>query len=479
MSIPHVWLLLPLYALLAVASPFKAECLSDSKDYLVSPLPGWDELPSDYAKPIQYAGQLELFPENSTEYFFWKVVDSEKVPENKNRTTFWLQGGPGCSSIEGVFLEHGPFKLDDEEKIVVNENSWHKRSDMVYVDQPTQVGYSDGELIHELSQVQVYFLKFLEKYFELFPEDLKNEIYVAGESFGGQYVPYVADAILKRNENLTDGGVEYKLKGIMIGNGYVSPNEQFLSYIDYFKDHFLIDDSNPNWDTINEYQSACQEVVDGEEISSNENRAPVCEALLGLFLNATRNESAPADQQCLNVYDYNLHDSFPSCGDSYPPLSDANRFLNRWDVQADLNVESPVNYTVCNTVVQETFTAPNSPPSKLLLPDIVSQIPIVLYNGASDILCNTDGVLKYLSNMTWNGATGFSDTNNRADWIVEDKKAGWVLQDRNLTFINIFNASHYVPYSQPTVAKFLLDFVTGETTEDAEGFVSQPKEQPR
>ncbi|KAI5964380.1 hypothetical protein CANMA_003514, partial [Candida margitis] len=57
MMIPHVSLLLPLYALLAVASPLKGECSSDPKDYLVSPLPGWDELPSDYAKPIQYAGQ--------------------------------------------------------------------------------------------------------------------------------------------------------------------------------------------------------------------------------------------------------------------------------------------------------------------------------------------------------------------------------------------------------------------------------------
>lgn len=67
---------------------------------------------------------------------------------------------------------------------------------MVYVDQPPAVGFSDGDLIHELSKGQDYFLKFLEKYFELSPGDLHNDIYVAGESYGEQYVPYVADATL-------------------------------------------------------------------------------------------------------------------------------------------------------------------------------------------------------------------------------------------------------------------------------------------
>lgn len=55
--------------------------------------------------------------------FFWKVVDSAKITENKRRTTFWLQGGPACSSLEGMFLEHGPFKVSEEGKIVVNEYS--------------------------------------------------------------------------------------------------------------------------------------------------------------------------------------------------------------------------------------------------------------------------------------------------------------------------------------------------------------------
>ncbi|KAI5969098.1 KEX1 [Candida margitis] len=348
---------------------------------------------------------------------------------------------------------------------------------MVYVDQPPMVGFSDGELIRNLNQVQIYFLRFLEKYFALFPEDLQNDIYIAGESYAGQYIPYVADAILKRNENLTDGDDEYKLKAVLIGNGIVSPDEQSLSYVDWFKEKSLIDDSNPNWSQINDAQKACQDVLDGTAASPNENYAFSCHSILQVILNATRNESAPADQQCVNVYDYQLRDSFPSCGSSYPPVTELiTPYLNSSKIQNDLNVNHPVNFTECNTKVQETFTATNSPPAKVLLPGIVSQIPIIVYNGDLDIICNSNGVLSYLSNLTWNGATGFDDANNRTDWIVEDKKAGWVLQDRDLTFINIFNASHLVPYSRPLVSRYLFDFATDEYTKNDKGFVSSPKD---
>lgn len=79
-----------------------------------------------------------------------------------------------------------------------------------------------------------YFIKFMEKYYELYPEELDNDIYLAGESYAGQYIPYIAKAMLERNSNLQEGQKEYKLKGLLIGNGWVSPNEQSLAYMPFF-----------------------------------------------------------------------------------------------------------------------------------------------------------------------------------------------------------------------------------------------------
>ncbi|CAL1202300.1 unnamed protein product [Candida parapsilosis] len=168
----HFTLLLPILAVLTAAIPFKRGDSNDPKEYLVSPLPDGTICPQIMPNQYNTSGNWN-FAENNTDYFFWKVVDSEKISENKNRTTFWLQGGPGCSSLQAVFAENGPFKLNEQRDIIVNEASWHKISDMVYVDQPPMVGYSDGELIRNLYQVQVYFMRFLEKYFALFQMTLK------------------------------------------------------------------------------------------------------------------------------------------------------------------------------------------------------------------------------------------------------------------------------------------------------------------
>ena len=75
----------------------------------------------------------------------------------------------------------------------------------------------------------------MEKYYELFPEEIGYEIYFAGESYAGQYIPYIADAILQRNKKLVDGEHKYDLRGVLIGNGWVSPNEQSLSYLPFSK----------------------------------------------------------------------------------------------------------------------------------------------------------------------------------------------------------------------------------------------------
>ncbi|KAI5960690.1 KEX1 [Candida theae] len=440
-------------ALSVFALPHKGSGSNDAKEYLVTSLPGWDKLPSNYSKPIMHAGQLDIFPENNTHYFFWKVADSVKSEENKNRTTFWLNGGPGCSSVDGVLLENGPFRINKEEEIVVNNGSWHKVTDMVYVDQPSRVGFSYGPLISQLDQVQTNFLAFLDKYFELFPEDSSNDIYISGESYGGQYIPYIATAILERTD--------YKLKGLLIGNGWVSPNEQSLSYIPFFKEHGLIDDHNPSWPSLYAAQAACEAVVNGSAPDGgNENDAPACDSILNTLLQATT-QKTPSGDQCLNVYDYKLRDS--DCGNSYPQPDESyvTRFLRDPKVIESLNIQHKTQWQECSSLVSRTFTASKSAPAKSLLPALLKQIPIVLYSGALDITCNSQGALGYISNMTWNGAQGFTNPDNHIDWEFGDEQAGWVLQDRNLTFVNVYNASHILPYNVPEISRSLFQFVTG------------------
>jgi carboxypeptidase C (cathepsin A) len=57
----------------------------------------------------------------------------------------WFNGGPGCSSMLGFIQEHGPYVIEDGEPEFTthfNEWSWNKEVNMLYIESPTQVGYS-------------------------------------------------------------------------------------------------------------------------------------------------------------------------------------------------------------------------------------------------------------------------------------------------------------------------------------------------
>ncbi|KAL1426498.1 hypothetical protein MTO96_018300 [Rhipicephalus appendiculatus] len=98
-------------------------------------LPGLTEQPTFK----QYSGFLSV---GATRKMFYWFVASQRTPE-KDPLLLWLDAGPGCSSMVTMFKEHGPFRVADHGKsLVENAYSWNKLANVLYLEAPASVGYS-------------------------------------------------------------------------------------------------------------------------------------------------------------------------------------------------------------------------------------------------------------------------------------------------------------------------------------------------
>jgi hypothetical protein len=53
----------------------------------------------------------------------------------------WLQGGPGSTSLYGLFTELGPFFVGlDNKSLDKNPYSWHKNHSIIFIDNPVGTG---------------------------------------------------------------------------------------------------------------------------------------------------------------------------------------------------------------------------------------------------------------------------------------------------------------------------------------------------
>jgi hypothetical protein len=81
---------------------------------------------------------IRLYPVNT---FFW-FFESRKDPLHAP-LVIWLNGGPGTSSTASALGENGPCIVQsDSNSTKLNPWSWNNEVNMLYIDQPNQVGFS-------------------------------------------------------------------------------------------------------------------------------------------------------------------------------------------------------------------------------------------------------------------------------------------------------------------------------------------------
>ncbi|KAG1146331.1 hypothetical protein G6F37_008085 [Rhizopus arrhizus] len=402
-----------LFALLAITGVI----CQKAEDYKIKSLPGIDITTLGFS---QYAGHIELSKKSNANIFFWMIEQEEKT--DPGNVIIWLNGGPGCSSMDGLFLENGPFRVEKNLSLSINEGGWQNYATNIYVDQPVGTGFSFADsdsYVHTMAETTDGFIQFIDKLFMIFPNLRQQSLYLSGESFAGSYIPYFASRLL----NLNKEKEQYNLKGIAIGNGWISAKHQYNAYHDFSLQKELV--AKDRLDILNTHFEDCQKDLNRKEtihISS-------CEKVLTDVTNSNIRENKDGETVCMNVYDIRMRDEpYPECGLSWPyELSDMTRYLRLDAVKKAIHAErQSLGWKECTSTVGIALNDDQSPSSYYLLPEILKEIPVLLYK-----------VFDWEYDMGW------------IKGLQDGKLAGYYTRDRNLTYVVIKDGSHMVPYDKP------------------------------
>lgn len=156
-----------------------------------------------------YSGLLPIDHINN-ELFFWFVPTTNNLAADE--ITIWLNGGPGCSSLEAFLTEQGPVSWPAGiSSPIRNPWSWTNLTNMVWIEQPVGTGYSQGTVdATSTEDVAAQFLGFWTHFTELFGMG-GRKVFLTGESYAGQYIPYIASAMLKQ-----DNETPFNVKGALL-----------------------------------------------------------------------------------------------------------------------------------------------------------------------------------------------------------------------------------------------------------------------
>jgi cathepsin A (carboxypeptidase C) len=444
----------------AAVSVGQAAILADE----VKNLPGWSKaLPSPW-----FSGYLS-FGKKHLHYVFVRAIEnSEHAP-----VVLWMNGGPGCSSMDALFYEHGPLLVSENgSKLVENPYTWTKLANVLYLEAPVGVGYSYSDdqadtkkLTDDITATDN--LQALKEFFKGFPELKGNPFYVTGESYGGVYVPTLSMKIFE------DASVDWNMKGFAVGNGVFDWKLMQQSHIPFLYGHGAISSR-----TMSELNEACK----GDYI----NVSAKCKDLLSAVEEKTTG---------LNFYDY-YRDCYPSAEmgklltgprlakepDLYQEVIKAPRpphpalraglgedvpcidsvggttYLGKAEVRAALHIAPSLGaWEICTSKI--TYQRDMSYSAPVLYKAMKDKYKILVYNGDADMACD------YVAD-SWAVDMVNATVDSKMDWVpwtlqkgAGKQVAGFVtkyMTQPGMHFITVKGAGHMVPQWKPQEALEML-----------------------
>lgn len=412
-----------------------------------------------------YSGFLQVSPTHFLHYWF---VQSQQNPAT-DPLVFWFNGGPGCSSVDGLLNEMGPYVANKDGKTLrQNPFAWNKFSSVVYIEAPAGVGYSystDGNITTDDDLTSLENYEAVKQFFAKHPDFRNHSTYITGESYGGVYVPTLTARII-------DGQKDFKIKlrGMAIGNGYVNEKLNIDTSIRFAYGHGLIDEKV--WNTLE--IECCRGCIDGCDLTQlsgqcarmvedtfeflwhgglnpydlyrdcdpspevNSNRLKAMElGIVPRFLATRFNVSAEN-----RLRSAKLNNNLMG-GASVPCLndSDVTTYMNRPEVRQALHIPDNLpSWSICSDDVGQVYGKIYGDMTPFIKKILDARVRVLLYYGDTDMACN------FMMGQQFSAKLGLKRVLNKQPWKFDRQIAGFkTLYNKGLTFLTIRGAGHMAP----------------------------------
>ncbi|KAJ8521695.1 hypothetical protein ONZ45_g1632 [Pleurotus djamor] len=352
----------------------------------------------------------------------------------------WFNGGPGSSSMIGLFQENGPCRItNDSSRVVLNPFSWNTNANILFIDQPVGVGFSHGDMqVGTSQQAAADVWSFLQIWLKdrRFSGLQGRDLAIWTESYGGHYGPTFAAHFLAQNAAIASGqvsGLPLNLKVLGVGDGLTDPLVQYPGYIQYAASnpyHPLVSQSTINRGTTAWTQSGgCRDLITQ---CNNGGTNSVCSRAQSFCNNNILSSLAG---------NFDVYYVLATNPDPYPPS------FTTWLNSVASKIGGEVTYTTSSRTVYNNFAATgdwmrNSRPD--LETVINAGVRTIIFDGDADYILNFNGVEAMVDALTTKFTTTYKQQAFKS-YTVDGKATGQFKNAGTFSYLRIFGAGHEVP----------------------------------
>lgn len=453
---------------------YTTEAIADQ----ITSLPGTESIQSQITFN-QFSGYLSIPGKNTApkQIHYW-FVESMQNPAT-DPLAFWTNGGPGCSGLIGFLTEQGPFRPNADKTLSFNPYAWNTITNMVFIESPAGVGFSYSDdtanYVTGDSQTAIDNYNLIQAFLVRFPEYNQSDLYISSESYGGHYMPTLAQQIV--NENLISTNNVLNFKGFAVGNPYTDPYSGTPAMIETYWGHQLI--AKPTYDS---YISKCGkdanslacitlEIQINNQVGNLNPYAldyPVCLSS-NSFLKKGRAQrlwflnnklQAHFSKEEIAKMGVPVTEEYVPCEDDY-----ADSYLNDATVKKALHVNSDIQWNSCSSKVKYNSTDSTVVSTAPIYNYLINggfKLNILVYSGDDDSVCATVGTQEWIWGLGYQVSGSAWQT-----YTVDGQTAGYLTKWKNtkLGFLTIHGAGHEVPTYKPEVALDMWSkYIKGEFT---------------